>query len=102
VVNKYKVGKHFHRTITDTSLSYEGDHPDIAAEAALDGFYVIRTSVPATELDAAGIVIGYKNLANLERDFCNIESDDLDRRPIHHRLTDRVRAHVLICYWPAT
>ena len=97
IINKYKVGKHFHRTITDTSLTYHLDHAGIAAEAALDGIYVLRTSVPESELDAAGVVAGYKNLANLERDFRSIKTDDLDLRPIHHRLTERVEAHVLIC-----
>jgi hypothetical protein len=97
IINKYKVGKHFHRTITDTTFTYERDHAGIAAEAALDGIYVLRTSVPAAGLDAAGVVTGYKNLAHLERDFRSIKTDDLDLRPIHHRLTDRVKAHVLIC-----
>jgi Transposase DDE domain len=97
VINKYKVGKHFHYTITDTSLTIERRHHQIAAEAALDGIYVLRTSVPAEQLDAAGVVAGYKNLANVERDFRIIKVDDLDLRPIHHRLDDRVRAHVLIC-----
>jgi Transposase DDE domain len=97
VINKYKVGKHFQRTITDTTFSYQRDHAGIAAEAALDGIYVLRTSLPATELDPAAVVVGYKNLAHLERDFRSIKTDDLDLRPIHHRLTDRVRAHVLIC-----
>src|SRR5512135_3429190 len=97
VINKYKVGKHFRRTITDTSLIYQRDQAAIAAEAALDGIYVLRTSVPATDLDAAVVVTGYKNLAHVERDFRSIKTDDLDLRPIHHRLTDRVHAHVLIC-----
>ncbi|MGH3539169.1 MAG: IS1634 family transposase, partial [Pseudonocardiaceae bacterium] len=97
VIGKYKVGKHFRRTITDTSLTYQRDHTSIEAEAALDGIYVLRTSVPAADLDAAGVVAGYKNLANVERDFRSIKTDDLDLRPIHHRLTERVRAHVLIC-----
>jgi hypothetical protein len=97
IINKYKVGKHFHRTITDTSLSFQRDHAGIAAEAALDGIYVLRTSVPAADLDAAAVVSGYKNLANVERDFRSIKTDDLDLRPIHHRLTERVEAHVLIC-----
>jgi len=97
VINKYKVGKHFERTITDTSFSYQRDHAGIAAEAALDGIYVLGTSVPSAELDAAGVVAGYKNLAHLERDFRSIKTDDLDLRPIHHRLTERVNAHVLIC-----
>ncbi|HEY5841773.1 MAG TPA: transposase [Mycobacterium sp.] len=97
VIDKYKVGKHFHRSITDTSLTIARRHDHIAAEAALDGIYVIRTSVPADQLDPAGIVTGYKNLANVERDFRIIKVDDLDLRPIHHRLDDRVKAHVLIC-----
>jgi hypothetical protein len=58
---------------------------------------VLRTTVPAADLDAAGVVTGYKNLAHIERDFRIIKVDDLDLRPIHHRLDDRVRAHVLIC-----
>src|SRR6202165_3378005 len=97
VINKYKVGKHFHHTITDTALTVERRHDQIAAEAALDGIYVLRTSVPADQLDATGVVTGYKNLANVERDFRIIKVDDLDLRPIHHRLDDRVKAHVLIC-----
>ena len=97
VIDKYKVGKHFHRTITDTSLTYQRDHTSIEAEAALDGIYVLRTLVPAADLDAAGVVTGYKNLANVERDFRSIKTDDLDLRPIHHRLTERIEAHVLIC-----
>ncbi len=97
VINKYKVGKHFHYTITSTSLTVERRHDQIAAEAALDGIYVLRTNVPAADLDAAGVVTGYKNLANVERDFRIIKVDDLDLRPIHHRLEERVKAHVLIC-----
>src|SRR5271157_4583954 len=102
VIDKYKVGKHFHRTITDTRLTIARKHDQIAAEAALDGIYVLRTSVPADTLDPAAVVTGYKNLANVERDFRIIKVDDLDLRPIHHRLDDRVKAHVLIgmlaCY----
>src|SRR5882762_26762 len=97
VIGKYKVGKHFHRQITDTTFTYQRDHAGIDAEARLDGIYVLRTSVPAEQLDAAGAVAGYKNLANVERDFRIIKVDDLDLRPIHHRLDDRVKAHVLIC-----
>jgi hypothetical protein len=97
VINKYKVGKHFDHRITDTNLTIERRHDQIAAEAALDGIYVLRTTVPAEQLDAAGVVTGYKNLAKIERDFRIIKVDDLDLRPIHHRLDDRVRAHVLIC-----
>lgn len=96
-IKKYKMAKHFTVTITDTSFSYDRNQAGIDTEAALDGIYVIRTSVPADQLDAAGVVTGYKNLANVERDFRIIKSDDLTLRPIHHRLTDRVKAHVLIC-----
>ena len=97
VINKYNVGKHFDYQITDTSLTIQRRHDQIAAEAALDGIYVLRTNVAATELDPAGVVTGYKNLANIERDFRIIKVDDLDLRPIHHRLEERVKAHVLIC-----
>ncbi|MGO9384932.1 MAG: IS1634 family transposase [Mycobacterium sp.] len=97
VVGKYKVGKHFQRQITDTTFTYQRNHTSINAEAHLDGIYVLRTSVPTADLDAAGVVTGYKNLANVERDFRSIKTDDLDLRPIHHRLTERVQAHVLIC-----
>jgi len=96
-LNKYKMAKHFQVTITDTSLSITRKTTQIAAEAALDGIYVIRTSVPAADLDPAGVVTAYKNLAHVERDFRTIKVDDLDLRPIYHRLADRVRAHVLIC-----
>ena len=84
--------------MTDTSFTYQRNHAAIAAEAALDGIYVLRTNVAATELDdAAAVVTGYKNLAHIERDFRSIKTDDLDLRSIHHRLTERVKAHVLIC-----
>ncbi len=97
VINKHKVGKHFHYTITDTGLTIQRRHDQIAAEAARDGIYVLRTPVPADQLDAAGVITGYKNLAHIERDFRIIKADDLDLRPIHHRLDERVKAHVLIC-----
>jgi len=97
VIAKRKVGKHFRREITDTTFTYHRDQAGIDAQAALDGIYVLRTSVPATELDPAAVVESYKNLAHVERDFRSIKTDDLDLRPIHHRLDDRVRAHVLIC-----
>jgi hypothetical protein len=97
VVNTYKMGKHFDITITDTTMSVTRRHEQITAEAALDGIYVLRTCVPAERLDSAGVVSAYKNLAHVERDFGILKSDDLDLRPIHHRLEDRVRGHVLIC-----
>jgi hypothetical protein len=96
LVNKYKMAKHFEVTITDTALAITRKTDQIAAEAALDGIYVLRTNVPAETLPAPGVVTAYKNLAHVERDFRSIKVDDLDLRPIHHRLEDRVRAHVLI------
>jgi hypothetical protein len=97
VINTYKTGKHFAVTITDTTLVIERRQDRIDAEAALDGFYVLRTPVPAAELDAAAVVTAYKNLKYVERDFRHIKSDDLDLRPVFHRLEERVKAHVLIC-----
>ena len=97
VISTYKTGKHFTVTITDTSLSVIRKQDQIDAEAALDGFYVLRTPIPASELDAPGVVAAYKNLKYVERDFRHIKSDDLDLRPVFHRLEERVKAHVLIC-----
>ena len=97
VISTYKTGKHFAVTITDTTLAVERRQDQIDAEAALDGFYVLRTPVPAGELDAPAVVAAYKNLKYVERDFRHIKSDDLDLRPVFHRLEERVRAHVLIC-----
>jgi len=97
VIDKYKMAKHFRWTATDTSLTITRDQPRIDAEAALDGIYVIRTSLPADTLDPAAAVTAYKRLAHVERDFRSLKTIDLQLRPIHHRLEDRVRAHVLIC-----
>ena len=97
VISKYKTGKHFEVTITDDSLSVARRQDQIDAEAALDGFYVLRTPVPAAELDAAAVVTAYRNLKYVERDFRHIKADDLDLRPVFHRLGERVKAHVLIC-----
>ena len=97
VISRYKTGKHFAVTITDTSLTVARKQDQIDAEAALDGFYVLRTPVPAGELDAPGVVTAYKNLKYVERDFRHIKADDLDLRPVFHRLEERVKAHVLIC-----
>ena len=97
VISRYKTGKHFTVTITDDSLTVARRQDQIDAEAALDGFYVLRTPVPAGELDASGVVTAYKNLKYVERDFRHIKSDDLDLRPVFHRLEERIRAHVLIC-----
>ena len=97
VITRYKTGKHFTVTITDTTLAIERRQDQIDAEAMLDGFYVLRTPVPAHEFDAAAVVTAYKNLKYVERDFRHIKSDDLDLRPVFHRLGERVKAHVLIC-----
>ena len=97
VVGTYKMAKHFTVDITDESLAITRNQASIDAEAALDGIYVIRTSVTADRLDASGVVVAYKNLSHVERDWRNIKVDDLDLRPVHHWLADRVRAHVLIC-----
>jgi hypothetical protein len=97
VIGKHKMAKHFEVTITDTTLDLQRRPDSIAAEAALDGIYVIRTPVPDSELDASGVVIASKNLKYVERDFRHIKSDDLDLRPVFRRLEKRVRGHVLIC-----
>ena len=97
VISKYKTGKHFEVTITEDSLTVARRQDRIDAEAALDGFYVLRTPVPVAELDAPAVVTAYKNLKYVERDFRHIKSDDLDLRPVFHRLEERVKAHVLIC-----
>ena len=97
VINKYKMAKHFDYQITDTRFSYHRDQATIGTESELDGIYVLRTSVPAQRLDAAGVVFGYKSLSHVERDFRIVKVDDLDLRPIRHYREDRVKAHVLIC-----
>ena len=97
VINKYKTGKHFDVAITGDSLTITRRQAQIDEEAALDGIYVIRTPVPAAELDAPAVVTAYKNLSRVERDFRSIKTDDLDLRPVFHRLEERVKAHVLIC-----
>ena len=97
VLNKWKMAKHFDVVITDSSLSVTRRRQAIDAEAALDGIYVLRTTLKEGEMDAAGVVGAYKDLANVERDFRHIKVDDLSLRPIHHRLEARVRSHVFIC-----
>jgi len=93
-----KVGKYFHWQITAEGLTYQRDPVRIARDAALDGIYVLRTSLPAARLDAAQTVRSYKRLSQVERAFRILKSLDLELRPIHHRLAERVRAHVLICW----
>jgi transposase len=97
VVNQYKVAKHFELAIGEASFSFARKHEAIAAESALDGIYIIRTSVDAQRMDAADCVRNYKALANVERAFRSLKTVDLKVRPIHHRLADRVRAHILLC-----
>lgn len=97
VLNKFKVGKHFRIEITDESFRYERDTARIAREAALDGFYVIRTSVPPEALGSEQTVQAYKGLSKVERAFRSLKTVDLKVRPIYHHVADRVRAHVLLC-----
>jgi hypothetical protein len=97
VVNQYKVAKHFELVIGEQSFSFARKREAIAAEAALDGLYIIRTSVSAQALDAAQCVRHYKALANVERAFRSLKTVDLKVRPIHHRSADRVRAHIFLC-----
>ena len=97
VLNRRKVAKHFQIEITDGALSFTRNQAAIAMEAALDGFYVLRTSVAADALDAAHTVRAYKSLANVERAFRSLKTVDLDIRPIFHWASPRVRAHVFLC-----
>jgi hypothetical protein len=97
IIGKHKVGKHFTWQITGDGFSYSRDEDKIAAEARLDGIYVIRTTINAETADAPGVVRTYKNLKYVERDFKTIKIDDLDIRPIRHYLAGRVEAHLLIC-----
>lgn len=97
VINKNKVGKHFITTITEDTFAYHRDEDKIAAETALDGIYVIRSSVSTDQLDTTGVIGAYKNLTHIERDFRSIKSDDLDLRPVRHYLHNRVKAHILVC-----
>ncbi len=97
VIDKYKMAKHFELTITDDRFHYQRKIENIENEAALDGIYVIRTDVPRETLSAEDTVRSYKGLSVVERAFRSFKSVDLKVRPIHHRLADRVRAHVFLC-----
>ena len=97
VVGRYKMAKHYILDITDDQFAFTRDQDQITTEAALDGIYVIRTTVPVEQMDAAKVVATYKSLARVERDFRSLKSIDLDLRPIHHWTETRVRAHVFIC-----
>jgi len=97
VLNRHKMAKHFALTITDSHFSFAREVDSIDAEGKLDGFYVIRTNLAQDALAATDVVRSYKDLSHVERAFRSIKAVDLHIRPIHHRLSDRVRAHVLLC-----
>lgn len=97
VLGRYKMGKHFTLTMSDTAVAYTRDEAAIAREAALDGLYVVRTNVDPARLASADVVRSYKRLAQVERAFRSLKTVDLRVRPIHHRKADRVRAHVFLC-----
>lgn len=97
IIGHRKVGKHFDITITDNSMSFARDQAAIAKEAALDGFYVLRTNVPAEALTADNTVRAYKSLSRVERAFRCLKTTDLEIRPIYHWVSPRVRAHVFLC-----
>jgi hypothetical protein len=97
VVNKHKVAKHFILEIADGVFAYRRDEEKITEEARLDGLYVIRSSVAQEQMSASEVILEYKNLAFVERDFRIIKVDDLDLRPVRHYLESRVRAHVFLC-----
>ena len=97
IINKYKVGKHFNLTITSANFKYERKAEQIKTEAALDGFYVVRTSVPVQTLTAEDTVSTYKKLSVVERAFRCMKTVDMKVRPIFHRLEKRVRAHIFLC-----
>ncbi len=97
VVGRYKMAKHYTLDIAEDRFTFTRNEDQITAEAALDGLYVIRTTVGPEQMDPAKVVATYKSLARVERDFRSIKSIDLDLRPIHHWTETRVRAHVFIC-----
>ena len=97
VLDKHKMAKHFTLDITDTRFSFARKTDEITVEAALDGLYVVRTSLPAAVLDDAATVRGYKSLSLVERAFRCLKTVDLQIRPVYHWLADRVRAHVFLC-----
>ena len=101
VLGRHKMAKHFQLTITDTTLTVTRNQQSIDTETALDGIYVIRSTVTGDELDAAGVVGAYKNLAGVEKDFRSLKAIDIDLRPVHHHLEHRVKAHVFLCFLAA-
>ena len=97
MINRHKMAKHFTLDITDTAFGYTRNNATITAEAALDGIYIVRTSLDTDRLDAAAVVDAYKGLKVVEADFRSLKTIDLDLRPIRHWTDQRVRAHVFIC-----
>ena len=97
VIDRFKVAKHIEITIDNASFTFQRKQDSITAEAALDGIYIIRTSVASKQMDAATCVRNYKALTNVERAFKSLKMTDLKVRPIHHRTGDRVRAHIFLC-----
>ena len=97
VINRYKMAKHFQLTIEAKTFTFQRDEAKIAAESALDGVYVVRTSLTRDRLEAEETVRSYKNLSRVERAFRSLKTLDLQIRPIYHRLADRVKAHILLC-----
>src|ERR1019366_1088571 len=97
VVGRYKMAKHYILDITETTFAAARDQDQVTAEAALDGLYVIRTTLGPEQMTAAKVVATYRSLARVERDFRSIKSIDLDLRPIQHWTETRVRAHLFIC-----
>jgi transposase len=97
ILNRYKMGKHFQWRIEENSFHYERKTASIEREEKLDGIYVIRTSVNKEALSPQQVVASYKSLSGVERAFRSLKTVDLRVRPIHHRLPDRVRAHILLC-----
>ena len=96
VIGKYKVGKHFDLDIQDAALAFSANEKRVAAEAALDGLYVIRTSAAEADMSAEAAVLNYKRLAEVERAFRTLKGVDLHVRPIRHRLESRVKAHIFL------
>jgi hypothetical protein len=97
VIERFHMAKHIELSITDTAFTWQRRHEVIAQEAALDGLYVIRTSVSAQQLDAAAAVAAYKSLSNVERAFRSMKTVDMHVRPVFHYNAQRVRAHVFLC-----
>jgi len=97
VIGRYTMAKHYTLTFTEDTFTFTHDKDQITTEAALDGLYVIRTTVPVEQMTAARVVATYTSLSRVERDFRSLKAIDVDLRPIHHDTETRVRAHVFIC-----